>query len=255
MMDMIESLRDAGLSENEAKVYEALLNIGMTSAKGIIEETGLHRQLVYDSLDVLMNKGLASYVMKSGVRHFKASDPEQILNYFDKQEEEIREKKESFKQILPKLKRLREHIAPEQEVSLYRGKKGIETLLDDQLEQEEEILTIGASDIEAEPFRYHLREYLPGFHEEREEKGIPFKIILSEELENRVKKLDKLEHAQARRLPKEFTSNTSTMIYGNKVSIVMWGSQPFGILIKSKDIPEAQKKHFNILWEMAEKPE
>ena len=72
-------------------------------------------------------------------------------------------------------------------------------------------------------------------------------------MKERVKELNKLKNTEAKVLPKEFTSNSSTNIYGDKVSIIMWGSSPFGILIKSKEIAEAQKKHFNLLWAIAKK--
>ncbi|MBU0667453.1 MAG: hypothetical protein ABIC91_02445 [Nanoarchaeota archaeon] len=62
---------------------------------------------------------------------------------------------------------------------------------------------------------------------------------MSEEAKERANKLDKLKHTQVKILPKEFTSNSSTNIYGEKVSIIMWGTQPFGIMIKSKEIAEA----------------
>ena len=72
-------------------------------------------------------------------------------------------------------------------------------------------------------------------------------------LKEREKELNKLKNTEARILPKEFTSNSSTNIYNNKISIIFWGSQPFGILIKSKEIAESQRKYFNLLWKIAKK--
>jgi len=248
---MQEILEKAGLSKNEAKVYLALLDLGLTSSKAIIEKTELHRQLVYDSLNLLIEKGLVSFVIQSNRKFFRASDPKEFLDYFNKKEEDLEKQKSEFERILPQLNAKKEESSEKQETTVYSGNKGIKSLLGDMLNQKEEILTIGASEIEAEAFQYHLQFNLPKFHKFREQKKIPYKILLSEDLIKRAKKLNKLKNTQVKILKKEFTSNSSTNIYGDKVSIILWGSSPFGILIKSKEIAESQRKHFNLLWKIA----
>ncbi len=248
---MQEILEKAGLSRNEARVYLTLLDLGTTSSKPIIEKTGLHRQSVYDALDLLIEKGLVSFVVQANIKRFRASDPKAFLDYFDKKDSEIKEQKQEFMKILPNLSAKRDLSSEKQETTVYSGNKGIKSLLDDMLNQENEILTIGASEIEAEAFQHHLQFNIPKFHRLREKKKISYRILLSEELRQRANKLNKLKNTEARILPKEFTSNSSTNIYGDKTSIIMWGSQPFGVLIKSKEIADAQRRHFNLLWKMA----
>lgn len=247
---MEKTLEKLGLSRNEAKVYLALLDTGLTSAKLIIEKTNLHRQLVYDALNLLIEKGLVSYVIQANRKYFKAANPKQFLDYFNKKRKEIQEEEQLFKKILPELETKRKSKLEEQEATIYRGLKGIKSLLDDIINERKELITIGTSDIKAEAFSYHLKFNLPRFHKIREQKKIPFKILLSEDLKQRAKYFNTLKYSKAKILPKEFTSNSSTNIYGDKVSIMMWGSQPFGVLIKSKDIAEAQRKHFNLLWKI-----
>jgi len=248
---MEEILEKLGLAKNEAKVYWALLDIGLTSSKSIIEKTALHRQIVYDALDLLIEKGLVSYVIEANRKYFKANNPREFLGYFDKKKEEIERQKEEFKKLLPQLEIKREKKAEEQEATIYKGNKGIKSLLDDMINEGKEILTLGSSDIKAEAFRYHVQFNLPIFHKMREKQKIPIKIIFNEELKDRAKELKKLKHTQTKILPKEYTSNSSTNIYGDKTSIIVWGSQPFGILIESSEIAEAQRKHFNLLWKIA----
>ncbi|MBS3085676.1 hypothetical protein J4225_03245 [Candidatus Pacearchaeota archaeon] len=252
MENINEMLEKTGLSKNETKTYLALLELGITSSKAIIEKTQLHRQIVYDSLSKLIGQGLASYVIQANRKYFKASPPKQFLEFFNKKEEEIKKQKEEFKNILPKIEE-RQSKKEDQEATLYYGNKGIKSLLDDMLNESKEILTIGASDIGAEAFKYHLEFNLPKFHNIREKKKIKYKLLLSEELKDRAKELSKLKHTEVKILPKEFTSNSSTNIYGEKISIILWGVQPFGVLIKSKEIADAQRKHFNLLWKIAKK--
>ena len=250
---MQEILEKIGLSKNEAKIYLALLDLGLTSSKNIIEKTNLHRQIVYDSLDLLIEKGLVSFVIKANRKYFKASDPKTFFEYFNNKEKEINKQKQDFKEILPKLVLKRNSSKEKQETTVFSGNKGIKSLLDDMLNRKNEILTIGASDVKAEAFQYHLKFNLPLFHRTRTKKKFALRILLSEDMKERVKELNKLKNTNAKILPREFTSNSSTNIYGDKVSIIMWGSQPFGILIKSKEIANAQKRHFELLWKIAKK--
>lgn len=250
---MEEILTKLGISKNESKVYLALLDLGLTSSKAIIEKTNLHRQIVYDALNSLIQKGLVSFIVQANRKHFKASDIKNFLNYFDEKEEQLIKQRKNFEKILIQLETKKEKSDNEQEAVVYSGDKGIKSLLDDMLNQKEEILTIGASDIKAEAFRYHLQFNLPKFHKIRGQRRINYKILLSEEMKNRVKELNRLKNTKAKILPKEFTSNSSTNIYGDKISIILWSLHPFGILIKSKEIADSQRKHFELLWRIAKK--
>jgi HTH-type transcriptional regulator, sugar sensing transcriptional regulator len=254
VQDREEALVQCGLTRNEAKVYLALLELGLTSTKAIIEKAALHRQLVYDALDALVELGLASFVVQANRKHFQAAEPKQMLEFLAQKEDAVEQQKAAFTKILPSLEVLRTKKSEVQEATVFTGNKGIASLLDAMLQQKEEVLTIGASESGAEAFHYHLKFNLPKFHKFREEKGISLRILFSEDMADRAKELDGLRHTATRVLPKEFTSNSSTNIYGDSVSIILWGSHPFGVLIRSREIADAQRKHFQLLWKMSKEP-
>ena len=251
---MQEILERAGLTKNEAKVYVVLIGLGLTTSKAVIEKTNLHRQIVYDALNRLVEKGLVSFVMQANRKYFRASEPGQFLDYLDSKKDEIEQQKQEFRRMIPQLEAKKKQYGEEQEATVYFGNKGIKSVLWDMLNEGKEILTIGASEIKAESYIYQIKFNIPKFHKLRREGSVPMKILLSEDMKGRAKALNKQKYTESRTLPKEFTSNSSTNIYGNKVSIIMWGSQPFGILIKSMDIAESQRKYFRILWKMAKSP-
>ena len=93
---MLETLQKLGLSKNESKVYLVLLELGLSSTKPIIERTNLHRQIVYDTLSSLIEKGLVSYVIQANRKYFKASNPKQFLGYFNQKQREIKIQKKEF---------------------------------------------------------------------------------------------------------------------------------------------------------------
>ena len=54
-----------GLTETELNVYRALLRMGMSLAADVIKSAQIHRATAYDVLNRLMEKGLASYIIKN----------------------------------------------------------------------------------------------------------------------------------------------------------------------------------------------
>ncbi|PIN79600.1 hypothetical protein COV16_03365, partial [Candidatus Woesearchaeota archaeon CG10_big_fil_rev_8_21_14_0_10_34_8] len=55
-----ETLMQIGLSLNEARVYESMLQLGEANVQTIAIKSKVHRRNVYDSLNKLIEKGLAS---------------------------------------------------------------------------------------------------------------------------------------------------------------------------------------------------
>ena len=95
-MQIESKLREAGLTENEAKVYSTLLEIGPKTASTLARRTGLHRRLIYDIADRLIKKGIIGYIVENKKKVFQASHPKRIL-------ELIREKQEAVQEIMPAL--------------------------------------------------------------------------------------------------------------------------------------------------------
>ena len=80
-------LREIGLSQNEARVYEALLQLGGASVQEIAIKSKVHRRNVYDSLSKLMEKGLASEAFVKGEKNFNAVNPKRLLGLLKEKEE------------------------------------------------------------------------------------------------------------------------------------------------------------------------
>jgi len=127
-MAEIDILEDFGLSEAEAKVYLALLEIGSTLAGPIIKKTCLHRGTTYQILQRLIDKGLVSFVIKSGKRYFEATHPNRFL-------EILKEKEEKIQEILPSLIQKKQLSKEKQEVNVYSGYNGIKTVCENMLEE------------------------------------------------------------------------------------------------------------------------
>lgn len=138
---MIEqALRRIGLTEGEAKVYMALLELGSCTTGKITKSAGVSGSKVYEVLDRLTGKGLASFSVKNGVKHFEPTPPERILDYLDERKREIEQEKAGIEKILPALI-LKQQRMPSSEAKVYTGWRGIKTVTEDI------IATLGRGDV------------------------------------------------------------------------------------------------------------
>ena len=54
-------------------------------------------------------------------------------------------------------------------------------------------------------------------------------------------------------LPAHLFRANPTSIYGDKVAIIVWGAPTYGIIIKNKEVAEANRKYFEVMWQRAKK--
>jgi len=235
-----ETLKQAGLTNNEALVYNALLEIGPSLAGQISRKTGLHRRTVYDTTEMLIKKGLIAYIVKNNRRLFEASSPNRFLDI-------LKEKQDLIQEALPQMLEFYTSTKEKQETNFYKGKEGLKNVFEDQLETKKEILIIGAS-----PLAYDIIQfYFKWFDKSRVKHKIKTKIIFNKIND---KKIPKIPLSEIKYLPEKYSSPLAVNIYGNKVALILWSEQnPFAIVINQKEIAEGYRKYFELMWKSAKK--
>ncbi len=234
-MDTIQ-LTELGLTNNEALVYKALLDLGPVQAGLISRRTGLHRRTVYDVIEMLIKKGLIGYIKNNNRKLFEASSPQRLLDM-------LKEKENLLNEILPEMLQLYKEKKQKQETNFYRGKQGLKMILEDQIEMRKEICIIGAS-----PLAYEvLQFYFKWFDKRRKENKIKARILLTQ-------RNLKIPCAEVRYLPQKYASPVALNIYGDKAAVILWSKDnPIAIVIKNKEIADGYKKYFELLWQISRK--
>ncbi len=250
---MIESaLQKIGLTEGEIRVYLALLELGSTTSYNITKKSRISGSKVYEVLDRLMAKGLASFIIRNGVKYFEASPPERILDYLDEKEEQIEKEKIEIKKVVPQLI-LRQKAARKAEAKIFTGFEGLKTANEDiisTLKRGEEWLSMGLTD---QPKAWEI--YFTKRQKVRAAKGIVHRHLLNEKYAPLYEQRKILPHTEFRLLPAEFEMPTSTEIYDNKVLILILAPEnPLAILIESEAVAKSFRKYFYALWKTAKKP-
>ncbi len=239
------ALEQVGLTNKEALVYLALAEPGSASASQLIQKTGLHRAVVYDILERLIEKGLASFIYQGKKKFFEAADPHYLLELHQ-------QKKEKLQEIVQQLKEF-SRFSSKLEVKIFKGKEGLITVFEDLLHSKvKEWLVIGSSGktIKLRPY------YLKHFQERRAAVGITTKALMINNKPGRKRgnELIALPNTEVRYLPKNIISPTVIQIYGAKTVIHSnTSAPPFMIVIENKDITDSFREYFGTFWEIAKK--
>ena len=237
----LEVLRKIGLSDGEVKVYKALLELGATSINHIHEKVGIDRRNIYDILNKLIERGLASYFDENKKRIFRVSNPDKLISYIEEKKSGLDEVKKDINKILPDVKQAFNSKKEELKAEVFRGIEGIKAVWEDSLNYKE-TFWIGSG-------RYIPKGY-PNFfipwNKRRIEKKVKWYNLMRYELRKETKG-DTLEELKF--LPPEFSGTPTVIcIFGNKVVNFILGGELFAFVIESKELAENYKAYHKYLW-------
>src|SRR3989344_8581990 len=100
---MLKQLTSLGLSDNEAKVYMAMLELGSATVLEISAKAGVNRPTTYVQIESLKKMGLVSTQTKGKKQIFIPESPDQLEFMIEREKKEIEVKKEELQKLLPEL--------------------------------------------------------------------------------------------------------------------------------------------------------
>jgi sugar-specific transcriptional regulator TrmB len=232
-----EKLQKIGLNMNEAKVYLALLKIGSGQAGKVSKESQINRTTTYDSLERLIEKGLVTFVIEANKKVFRPVAPERLLD-------QVKEREKTIHEILPELNSVFKESKEKEESDIFRGRKGIKSILQDILNYKEYI-AFGSSGRFLEIMKHDFEI----FQKQKKELKIDARVILSKSSRNTEQV--KIAYTKFRYIKDEFSSPTTTFVYDDKTAIIVWSETPIATLITSKEVADSYRKYFELLWKEA----
>ena len=231
-------LQELGLTQNEIKIYSALLALGSATSGKITFETGMHRSRVYEGLNRLTEKGLASFVKKGATAYFEATSSEKILDVLEEEKMNVERKISEMKKHIPELNKFREK-KPTAEAYILQGIEGFKAMRRDLFKSgSKELLIIGgiAREHKVMPIFYQK------WNAERLNKNIGMRVLHKEEARGKIPISPKY---QTKYLPPDISNPAVINIYGDRVVNVLWkGDYPLCFVMVNKEIPDAYNKYF-----------
>ena len=239
-------LKNAGLSEKEARVYLTVLEFGLMTVQQLANRTQIRRTTVYIQLASLAKKGFMSKVEKDGKIYFAAETPESLLGLFQKQIEAAKKTRVQFKKILPKLKILAETAENKPRIRFFEDKEGITNIHKDILKSRgsmEEFISIDPDKL--------LFPFQAGDHRTRIAKKYKKIRVIYTSPQGPV--FPKKEGPrEARSIPFErFSFDGEIVIYGGKVVLLTAGAKKIGVIIEHRSIADLMRNLFELAWQEA----
>jgi sugar-specific transcriptional regulator TrmB len=243
-----EELIELGFNKNEAKVYLSLIKFRESDAHRIIQDTKFHKNIVYDNLDKLIEKGLVTYILKEGKKIFKIASPNMLIELFNEKEKEIQEKKEKAKKIAEEINKLSKQVRYKQEANIYRGIKGIKSFYKETLEGKDYVV-FGAPKRSLETMG---ETFWKNYNLKRIEKKIKVRMIFNPSIKSYGKTIvNKL--TLVKYFDNDFEPLTETHIQEDKVGIIVWTEEPILFLIRDKNVANSYLKFFENMWKIAKR--
>ena len=238
----IETIKQLGISENEARVYVAALELGQATVQDLGKKARVKRTTVYTTIEGLKEKGLLAETKKGKKTLFIAQNPEALLSLSEKRLVEI-------KKALPELKSIYNAGGAEKpKLKFYEGKEGYFVVYQDILKQNPKELLVIAS------YKDWLKHIDLAFEEEWTQQRIKQGIFLrwlDFKTKETIKKAKEGKKGlrEIRFLQDKFAFTSATFIYNGKIILMSGKAKDFmAIVIENQEFFQTHKQLFELLW-------
>ncbi len=240
---LFKKLVQAGLTDKEAKVYLAILELGEASIVRIVQKSSIKRSTVYEMLDLLKQKGMIFSTKRGKKTLYLGESPQKLAN-------KLEERKKTLEDVMPELMSYMNLIDNKPKIRYHEGIEGLREVFRDTLEYpNQEILSWF-------PYPYitlgddFFEDY---YFPERLKKKITMRAIIPDTEKNRefADYMNKKVITNTRFVAKKLTDlSIEIKIYGRNKFGIISHEEEIALIIESKKIYKSMKAIFESLWDL-----
>ena len=237
-MQIEQLLKKLGFSQNEAKVYLAALESGLSSAQDVAQKAGIKRTTCYSVLAYLVSRGIVGKSKIRGKTRFLAEPPQRLLTL-------INELEKGIKTALPELQAIYNKKETKPKILFYEGENAIHNVYEDTLkEKPQEIL------------EWNTNAFFERFPKDYDYIGKRVGLVIKARRiagkgslwDTKHKFFDEKELAQTLIVPNEvFWPQIEVNIYNNKVAFMNYADN-MSVIVESKAIADAMRQAYELSW-------
>lgn len=239
-----KTLAQIGLSDKEATVYEALLELGKAGMGELLKKIPYKRGNAYDLIQELVNKGLVTEVLERGKKTFVIEPPEKLKVMLEEKGKIFHQQESALNTNFEYLSSAYRIAMNKPGVRYYEGKEGIIKIYEELLANNQPIDSIEDKGDLAKS----IPDYAATYVKKRVQKKI-FNRVVSPDT-NQLNKSNPEKLIEARLAPADqFPFRMDIKISGNKVSLITFPEKNIvGVLIDNQEIAENFHILFEFLW-------
>lgn len=237
---MKDDLIKLGFEGHQAEIYLAMVDLGQCGAGDIVKKTGIHRNIVYETLDRLIAKRLVVKVMQKNVFQYRVTDPERII-------EDQRINLSLAESVIPDIKKRTEN---KNDILIWDGVEGfrnfrlncIETIKPKSI-----IYILGA--IVGEDWAELMGPKYKRVEKIRLQKKVIYKMIIYKHSDLDADMMRNNKFYDVRIIEKDFSTPANVMFWEDNVALQTYEEPISVVQIKNKALNEAYRNYFNIMWD------
>jgi sugar-specific transcriptional regulator TrmB len=238
---LINTLKQIGFNEKQAKIYLASLELGETTIKEIAKKAEIKRTTIYDLLDEMLENGLIKQTIKGTRKKLIAASPKELQIIIQKREALL-------SQIMPTLTSMSnvEKIRPK--IRFYEGREGLIEVYRDTFQYSGEILAFASEDV----VKVLGIDWATNYIKQRVQKKLYYKGIISKSvlIEKEFASRDQEQMRSAKIIDgTKYPFSNEIMIYGHQRIAIISAKDSIGVIIESAEIFRTQKSIFELLWD------
>lgn len=239
---LINTIKDLGLTENEAQVYYASLSLGPSTILKIARAADLKRTTVYSVVESLKKIGLINIQFKGIKQLFAAESPDKLESMLDIKRQELNNN-------LPELQSLYNLKGGESLIKYYEGLESVKTVYEQILKEvkpndDYRVISDTAKWMSADP------KYYQSFLERRAKKNIYSKIITKKSPTTlKLEKFKQNYKMEQKFMPEKVAMTVNQIILPHKFILHQFIPPIMAIVIENKSIIRAHQETFDLLWQ------
>lgn len=249
------SLQEIGLTEDQAKVYRTLLELGPSKAFKIAFNSGVKRALTYKILDQLEEMGLVTSVEteEDKVTTFSPVHPSKLEELINLKRKNVADAENSLNSIIQTLTSSYNLANKKPNVQFFEGEKGVKYVYDDILRQKCDILIFRSY---LDNTNESVSKIIDELRDRQRRLGLKVRLISSKKPTQEIVKRDKENNVSRKYLEEEkFSLPAQISVYGDKVAIISYKDPIITTVIENSEIRTAFAILFELVWSQAVAPE
>ena len=253
-MDKIHAfLIRLGLTDTEAHIYRAGLEVPSIGVHELTKETNIKRPTIYHALETLLQKGLISKKGTGKRLVFVMSNPENLKRLLDSRIREIEEEKKSIDDFIPILLTATNKETTNIQTVQYEGIEGIKSVVEEALYCKSRHWDILAPTQNF--FSEFDKSYAAYFMNARNSRGLTARTLweprpIEKRSTSRILSVEQIRARNPRYLPEHLIGKFKSVliIFDDKVAVITSLQQKTAILITSQEIHDTISTLFEGLW-------
>lgn len=236
-MRVEEILVKCGLDEKEARVYLALLELGMDKVQAVAKKAEIKRPTAYVILEQLYAKNFVVKTYKDKKIYYAAEKPDMLLR-------SLKAKEDLFTSILPDLLARMAGDKARPTIKIYEGSEGVKKVYDC-IYESAAVCFLGSIKNQAS----ELAGLTEKFVKIIKSKNIFVRDLLSDNPKDiDFALLAKSQNYEGRVVPAELNLQIDCAIYENKVAILSIKENFFAVVIENREVADTFKSLFELAW-------